>query len=383
MRPRFTLRKALLLSLALAVFGGLALWLSRGAPLPGAKVPSTAGKIAFISDKNGHTDLWIMNGADGSGAVALTNDAAEDRAPAWSRRGDEIAFVSDRRDGLQIFLVEPRPQASPRPLTITSASKDQPLWGGDGRVYYLASGQLTATTPGTSDADAILPTADQKAQLANLLATGGFSWAQPSPNVAGKAAVLRLEDGEALLMSPPATEDLVLAAMAQDITAAWLGDNTLTAILRSGSALPQPAVLLNEALLRNPQFALLALPPAPDMAGTFLTRFAADGSVLSSVLLPFVPTALALSPDGATAAVTVDEGKMVGVALVPVTGGTPRWLYKRAASDPVWSPDGKTLVFVADGDIWSVPADGTTAAKNLTAGRLGGCSSPTWSPARE
>jgi hypothetical protein len=108
MRPRFTLRKMLLLALACAIFGGLAYWLSQGAPIRGFAegVPSTAGKIAFVSDRNGSPDLWMMDGKDGAGAVALTSGPGEDTAPAWSRNGGQIAFISDRREGApQVFLM--------------------------------------------------------------------------------------------------------------------------------------------------------------------------------------------------------------------------------------------------------------------------------------
>ncbi len=39
--------------------------------------------------------LDVMN-ADGSGQTRLTNDPADDSAPAWSTDGTQIAFESDR-----------------------------------------------------------------------------------------------------------------------------------------------------------------------------------------------------------------------------------------------------------------------------------------------
>jgi hypothetical protein len=40
------------------------------------------GKIAFISDREGHSDVWIMN-ADGSDPVTLTQ-GRDCASPAWS-----------------------------------------------------------------------------------------------------------------------------------------------------------------------------------------------------------------------------------------------------------------------------------------------------------
>jgi dipeptidyl aminopeptidase/acylaminoacyl peptidase len=371
MRPRFTPQKALLLLAALAIFGGLALWVSRGAPLPGPTIPSTAGKIAFVSDQDGNAELWLIEGTGAANADRLTNDPQEDRSPAWSPDGQDLAFISNRRGGYQVFLLEARPGADPRPLTITSSSKDSPAWGNDGRVYYLASGQLVATTPGTSDADAIFPTADARRLPGDPLATGGFSWARPSPDTRSVAAVLRLESGEALLLSPPGAQRPLFLGLAQGIAAAWMPDGTLVAAFRGGTLIPAPVPLPQDR----------QIPPAPDVDRSFLVQFGRDGTVQSATELPSPPTGLAVSPDGKQAATTAEEGP-AGVVLLPVGAGEGKPVFKQAATDPSWSPDGKTLAFASEGDIWTLSAGGTDAAKNLTGGKMGSCSSPAWSPAK-
>lgn len=381
MRPHFTWQKALLLALALALVGGLFFWLSRGAPLVGGtSAPDTAGKIAFVSDKNGSADLWLMNGTGKSGAVALTAEPTEDRSPAWSPTGDEIAFVSDRRGGYQVFVMEPRPGGAPRPLTITSSAKDAPAWGRDGRVYYLASGQLVATAPGTSDADAILPSADLRLALSSLLSSGGFSWARVSPDGRAKAAVLRLESGEALLLSPPGTESVLLLGLGQDIEAVWLRDSTLAVVFRGGAPGPQPLPLLDEARLADPQNVVPDLPGVPEMDTNFLAHFGPDGTARSAGALEQEISGLAVSPDGKLAALASEDG----LFLVPLSGGTLTRVHNAPAADPDWSPDGKTLAFASGKDIWTfTPGSGADAPApvNLTKGALGLCSTPVWSPA--
>jgi Tol biopolymer transport system component len=42
------------------------------------------GKIAFVSRRDGNFEVYVMN-ADGSGQTNLTNNAADDREPAWGR----------------------------------------------------------------------------------------------------------------------------------------------------------------------------------------------------------------------------------------------------------------------------------------------------------
>ncbi len=41
-------------------------------------------KVAFVSDRNGNPEIYVMD-ADGSNSVRLTNNAAQDVDPVWSR----------------------------------------------------------------------------------------------------------------------------------------------------------------------------------------------------------------------------------------------------------------------------------------------------------
>ena len=40
------------------------------------------GRIAFVSDRDGNDEIYVMN-ADGSGQTRLTNNPAADGCPAW------------------------------------------------------------------------------------------------------------------------------------------------------------------------------------------------------------------------------------------------------------------------------------------------------------
>ncbi len=73
-------------------------------------------KIAFVSDRDGTYDVYVMN-ADGSGQLALAartvggrgayvgEVAAPDDAPAWSSDGRKIAFVSDRDGSYEVYVM--------------------------------------------------------------------------------------------------------------------------------------------------------------------------------------------------------------------------------------------------------------------------------------
>lgn len=367
MRPRFTPLNLGMLAVALLVLGTLAFWRSRGAPLLRAQVPSTAGNIVFVSDRNGSPDLWMMNGTTGANVTPLTRGPEEERAPVWSPNGRELAYVSNARGGYQIFLIEAQTGAAPRPLTITSSSKDSPFWDG-GRVYYLAAGQLVATAPGSNDADAVFPSADERRRPGDPLATGGFAWARPSPDNRSVAAILRLESGEALLLLPPGGERPLFLGWARTIHATWLGNNTLVAALSSGAPLAEPFVL--------PQTG--QIPPAPDVETSILVQFGADGRVASAKPLAFAPSGLAVSPDGKRAAVTFEEE--TGITLIELGEQTEQTVWDAPAANPAWSPDGSRLAFVSKNDVWTLDTRSPKAPRNLTRGTLGNCSSPVWSP---
>lgn len=390
MRPRlFTLRNFLLLAVAGAIFGGMAYWVSKGMPVPGARIPSTAGKIAFVSDRSGHKDLWMMDGATGQNAVALTNDEPEDRQPAWSASGDRLTFISTRKNGTpQVFLMNAQAGDPVRQITITSGAKDNPRFGPEGVIYYLDSGKLNATEPGTSDANAIFPTADQRVMLAQVLSTGGLDPALPSPDGSRVAAALRLERGRALLLLNEKNQDehhddelLIIARSSGQMFLSFLPDNSLAAAFEGGGPTPQPGVILNEQLTENPQYSPPPIPPPPESALNSIVLFGPDGVPRFAIGMPFIPGGFAVSRDGKRAVVTVEQGDAPGVYLVPTSeDGEGKRLFEQSAREPVFSPDGGTVAFVSGKDIFTVALDGSGEAKNLTQGK-GSNSAPVWSPA--
>lgn len=57
--------------------------------------PKEAGRIVFVSDREGNYEIYIMN-LDGSEQTNLTNNPANDWFPTRSPDGKKIAFASDR-----------------------------------------------------------------------------------------------------------------------------------------------------------------------------------------------------------------------------------------------------------------------------------------------
>ena len=65
--------------------------------------PTTHQKIAFLSTRDGSSEIYVMN-TDGSNQKNLTRNSFWDGLPAWSPDGYHIAFDSIRDDNPEIYV---------------------------------------------------------------------------------------------------------------------------------------------------------------------------------------------------------------------------------------------------------------------------------------
>jgi Tol biopolymer transport system component len=86
-------------------------------------------KIAFVSVRDGNREIYVMN-ADGSGQQRLTRNRAGDYSPAWSPDGRKIAFVSQRDGNVnhEIYVMNTLDGGGQRNLTRTPAQEDWFAW---------------------------------------------------------------------------------------------------------------------------------------------------------------------------------------------------------------------------------------------------------------
>ena len=62
-------------------------------------------RIAFVSDRDGNREVYMMN-ADGTEQTNLTQNAASDESsPSWSPDGNRIAFESDRDGNREVYVM--------------------------------------------------------------------------------------------------------------------------------------------------------------------------------------------------------------------------------------------------------------------------------------
>ncbi len=93
--------------------------------------------IAFASNRDGNWELYLLNTESGQ-EINLTRHPAEDRAPAWSPRGDALAFESNRDGNWEIYLLDLLSGALTR-LTDHPAYDGAPAWSPDGSALAFES----------------------------------------------------------------------------------------------------------------------------------------------------------------------------------------------------------------------------------------------------
>ena len=97
-----------------------------------------SGRIAFHSCIKESCHISVMN-VDGSGVVRLTDDLAVDFGPAWSPDGSRIAFTSDRYGNDDIYMMNVDGSGITR-LTDDPASEGVLSWSPDGsRIVFLSA----------------------------------------------------------------------------------------------------------------------------------------------------------------------------------------------------------------------------------------------------
>jgi Tol biopolymer transport system component len=129
-----------------------------------ASVSPDGKRVAFISDRDGNREIYLVN-LDGTGLRRLTFTPAPELWPSWSADGKWLAFDSERDGNREIYTLE---IASGNTIRVTNnlAVDGGPAWSSDGQrlvfhsdrdgnheIYTMdrAGGNLTRLTYDTAD----------------------------------------------------------------------------------------------------------------------------------------------------------------------------------------------------------------------------------------
>lgn len=94
-------------------------------------------QLAFVSDREGSFDIFLLDVPTGEVTNLTTHDAM-DFGFAWSPDGERIAFMSDRDGNREIYSLEV-PMGEPIRLTSHEAPDGGPSWSPDGSTIVFVS----------------------------------------------------------------------------------------------------------------------------------------------------------------------------------------------------------------------------------------------------
>ncbi|MCG8433778.1 MAG: winged helix-turn-helix domain-containing protein [Gammaproteobacteria bacterium] len=105
-----------------------------------AQPTSDGSRMVFVSDRNGSTEIWVMNGPAPNDVMRLTEfNGPFTSSPAWSWNEQSIAFDSSASDGnFDIYLIHADGGSMQR-LTEHAAADRHPHFSEDGEHLLFAS----------------------------------------------------------------------------------------------------------------------------------------------------------------------------------------------------------------------------------------------------
>jgi len=110
---------------------------SSGPHQPPLSAASATGQIAFVSDRDGNDEIYVMD-VDGSHQTNLTHNPADDDAPTWSPDGQSLAFNTYRSGNWDIYVMA-ADGSNQRRLTDNPAVDAMPRWSPDGQKIAFVS----------------------------------------------------------------------------------------------------------------------------------------------------------------------------------------------------------------------------------------------------
>jgi Tol biopolymer transport system component len=320
--------------LAVVVIGGYSLYLSSG----GTSLLSarSSARIAFMSDRDGNWDIYIMD-RDGSNVQNLTNSPAREGIPIHAPGQDKLIFASDQ-DGpmLDVFSID-LDGSNITNITQTSDSNELPLaWSPNGEYVVYASDQ-----DGISQIFLVEPTGTRLLNLTERDAAQSFDdWSA--------------ETNQFILTTASALGPAIFITDLDGDTQQALTDGSYPA--GGGNWSPD-----------GQRVAYMAIEPEGSSIDVFVADVSGDEPVnltqsLSNDSFP------RWSPDGSKIAFITDRDGNAEIYVMDADGSNPTNLTNNPGEESVqgdfyWSPDGTQILFHTyldnDVEIYVMDADGS------------------------
>jgi len=301
-------------------------------------------RIAFVSNENGHPDVWLMD-SDGSHRTGVTNDEAVERSPHWADGGRSLVFLRETKDKTEL-VKHYLPDNADR--TLVTLEKE--------RVLQLAAAPVSASVAFLVKADdgtslQVVPLEDAKSR--KLMAV---------PTTASIQSLCWLGDGHTLALalvqkeaqSPakasagaPGKADKAKAKDSKDEEGKAPATGLLLVDAETGRTRPLTTDVRDRFVVGSRRPGALAF-----LRGESLCVFDSvegDNATPRRVVDKVKPLPPVWSPDGTQLAYWVLGDKPV-VGVVSATGGEPRALPLPDDAVPseglTWSPEGTQLGFL-------------------------------------
>jgi len=344
-------------------------------------------------------DLWTVP-ARGGEPVQVTSDAAADWSPAWSPDGRYLYFVSDRGGSMNLWRVaideiSGKTLGAPHPVTTPAQFVAHPSVSGDGRLIAYCAKMETGNIQRIT-LDPVTATVQSEP---TQVTTGSQAWANPDVTADGEWVVAytrETPEGDLYVMRSDGTgrpRQLTTEPDFVDRVPRWSPDKTWIAFFSTrqgptelwkirfdGSGRQQMAPYGGIAVWSPEGTQLAASTRGPNKGEeriTYLLDPARSHQAQTPAALPRPQEALRRfiaqdwSPDGARLVGQLGFTASRGDGIVVYTFSTRK--YERVAEFgewPVWLPDSRRVLFVANGkEYWVVDTRTKRTRKIYTAPR--------------
>lgn len=294
-------------------------------------------RVAVQSYRAGTWDLWEIP-LDGGEPVPLTATVFDDREPAWSPDGSRVAFSSDRGGTYDIWVLDPS-TGDAQAVTSALGNESEPAWipASDDHPEALV---FVAVPEGEAEGSVHYLPLEEGAEAIPVPGTEGMI-AAPSPSPPGDRIVFRRLQYRGLTLMGTRFDMGVASEL-------------VVAPLPSRGAPGEPRIL--------------------DGAGEDIFPFRAawlDGDILYAADGRVRRLSVAAADDEPPVPATIPMSVELGYRRPPARQGTIRTDREepqpvRGIVRPSLSPDGTRLLYAALGDIWVAPVDGSEAPLPVT-----------------